>query len=221
MSLTAATCRQVDVIVVWKPVLICFSGRDIRERRGGISAGKNWRQDRVGDVAGWTHLKSVGARVGGRRLAGQGEVGSWRSIFVDDAFGEQIPDAFALGWFVGGEHMVKGPVFSNDHDYMLDRGLGFVSFVLGNCKNGCDQLNRQGDNAEQRCGAPLERRLLGRVHGLPFLTEDRKRLISVCFGCVKRRLRQSEFSVNFGRVWDLSPVVRSWRRTADPSLRSG
>jgi hypothetical protein len=43
-------------------------------RCSGISTGQHRRQHRIREeVAGWTHLKSVGARVDGRRLAGQGE----------------------------------------------------------------------------------------------------------------------------------------------------
>src|SRR6202030_3441591 len=119
---------EIDVIVVGQPVLVELRGRDIREWRSGISPREHRRQHRGGNVVGWIQLKALGGDVIGGRLAGQEEVGAWRPVWVDDAFGKQIRNALAVTWLVGCEDVVEGAVFSNDHYDVPNWSAGFLSY---------------------------------------------------------------------------------------------
>jgi hypothetical protein len=60
----------------------------------------------------------------GLKLLGFLEVQSGSAIRVDNSLGEQIADGFALLWNVGGEDMIEGAVFSNQHNHLLDGRFG-------------------------------------------------------------------------------------------------
>ena len=91
---------------------------------------------------------AVGAGVGGGGLAGHGEVGAGGSVGVDDALGEQVGDGIAAGGLVGGEDVVEGAVFADDHDDVFD-GSGGLGFASGFLSGGRKRRSEVGDDREK------------------------------------------------------------------------
>ena len=100
------------------------SGEGRRTRDGGRfrSTSQRWREDAVDALGLRTVGKSStrGRVVQGRELRRERVVGTGLAVGLDDALGEQIGDCLAFLWRVGTVDMVKGTIFTDDDDDVLD-----------------------------------------------------------------------------------------------------
>ncbi len=92
-------------------------------------------------------LERVGCGIFRGELFGFEEVRAGSAIRLHDAFGEQIPDAFAALGNVGGENVIEAAIFSDDYDYVLDRR---TSFCVSGCLAGKCSGQRSSDGVLQK-----------------------------------------------------------------------
>src|SRR5260370_24914724 len=88
-------------------------------------------------------------RIDGRVLNCKREIRAGRAVLFNDLFGKQIIECLAGFWFVRSENVVKGSVFTDDHNYVLDwraSGRVFCGLKRTRPRTSQSQLQRrQGD----------------------------------------------------------------------------
>ena len=57
------------------------------------------------------------------------EVWSGRAIRIDDALGQQVSHGLPMAWLVAAIQVIKGMVFTDDHDHVFDRRTGLDAIM--------------------------------------------------------------------------------------------
>ena len=125
-----STSSHELVVIVRKAVLDLLRGVNAAERCFCRPSRERGRQIWIQCFVPRAELKLIVRTVTRGPLAGKKIVRTRRAILVNDSSRQQIIYSFSLSGLVGGEHMIEGAILTDNHNDVLDGGLGLGGIIM-------------------------------------------------------------------------------------------